>query len=172
MDWDFPENTETIEDIKNYFIEGIDTEDIIPLWHLIQKQSLLDAFITLFRGTKSDILIRLFVLSEMVSKVDPPVWPMSELRYVFGYLSETAFDTVLRRLRDGGLSVMTAKPIVILLLLWGRNYTALFRCFSRARMTRALACSRGLYMQEKLWALLGRKSWDICFIDLTNLKEK
>jgi hypothetical protein len=36
MDWDFPENTDAIKDIKNYFIEGVDTEDIILLWHLFR----------------------------------------------------------------------------------------------------------------------------------------
>lgn len=97
------ENRDRFSEIEDYFVTGLDPEDITPLWSLKQKLPLIDAFITVFHGTVMHVLIRLLVLAEMVSKVDPPVWPMSELRYVFGYLSETAFDTVLRRLRDGGL---------------------------------------------------------------------
>ncbi|HEX9867383.1 MAG TPA: hypothetical protein VGC99_02105, partial [Candidatus Tectomicrobia bacterium] len=44
---------------------GIDPEDITPLWLLHSKLPVLEAFMTLFRGSMSDSLVRLLVLGEM-----------------------------------------------------------------------------------------------------------
>ena len=41
---------------------GIDPEDITPLWLLQSKLPVLEAFMTLFRGSMSDSLVRLLVL--------------------------------------------------------------------------------------------------------------
>jgi len=94
---------ESFPDSEHCFAKDVDPEDIAPFWNLRQKAPLLNSFVTLFRGTEMEITLRLLVLSEMVSKVDPPLWGMADLRHAFGYLSETAFDTTVKRLRDGGL---------------------------------------------------------------------
>ena len=90
-------------DNENCFAAGVNPDDIAPFWNLGTKLPLLNAFITLFSGSDIYVMLRLLVLMEMVSKVDPPTWGMAELRHNFGYLSETAFETVIKRLRDGGL---------------------------------------------------------------------
>ncbi len=88
---------------ESYFAYGIDPDDISPFWNLKQKSPLLNAFAALFQGPETYTLLRLLVLAEMVSKLNHPSWAMGELRHAFSYLSEKAFETVLRRLRDGGL---------------------------------------------------------------------
>jgi hypothetical protein len=90
-------------DSENCFAAGVNPDDITPFWNLNSRLPILNAFITLFSGSDIYVVLRLLVLREMVSKVDPPTWGMSELRHNFGYLSETAFETVIKRLRDGGL---------------------------------------------------------------------
>ncbi|MGC2424198.1 MAG: hypothetical protein WA666_07605 [Nitrospirota bacterium] len=88
---------------EDCFAVGVNPDDITPFWNLNSRLPLLNAFITLFSGSDIYVVLRLLVLMEMVSKVDPPMWGMAELRHNFGYLSETAFETVTKRLRDGGL---------------------------------------------------------------------
>lgn len=96
----FPEE----EDIQDYFVQGFDADDIPSLWGLKQKSQTLNAFTTIFRGEMTGIMVRLHILSEMSSRpADTASWGLSELRHNFAYLTDTAFDTVMRRLRGGGL---------------------------------------------------------------------
>lgn len=92
------------EEIQDYFTSNFDPDDIPSLWNLKQKSSLLNAFATIFRGEPTGVLVRIHVLSEMsIRPAETPFWELSELRYQFAYLTETAFETVIRRLRGGGL---------------------------------------------------------------------
>lgn len=92
------------EEIQDYFTSNFDPDDIPSLWNLKQKSSLLNAFATIFRGEPTGVLVRLHVLSEMsIRPAETPFWELSGLRYQFAYLTDTAFETVIRRLRGGGL---------------------------------------------------------------------
>jgi hypothetical protein len=82
---------------------GIDPEDITPLWLLQSKLPVLEAFMTLFRGSMSDSLVRLLVLGEMGRRGDAPEWTFAELRQTFAYLTPAPLESALRRLRVGGL---------------------------------------------------------------------
>src|ERR687896_57841 len=82
---------------------GIDPEDITPLWLLQSKLPVLEAFMTLFRGTMSDSLVRLLVVGEMGRRGHAPEWTFAELRQTFAYLAPAPLETALRRLRSGSL---------------------------------------------------------------------
>ena len=82
---------------------GIDPEDIAPLWLLQSKLPVLEAFMTLFRGSMSDSLVRLLVLGEMGRRGQAPEWTFAELRQTFAYLTPAPLESALRRLRTGGL---------------------------------------------------------------------
>jgi hypothetical protein len=82
---------------------GVDPEDITPLWLLQSKLPVLEAFMTLFRGTMSDSLVRLLVLGEMGRRGHTPEWTFAELRQTFAYLAPAPLETALRRLRSGSL---------------------------------------------------------------------
>ena len=82
---------------------GVDPEDITPLWLLQSKLPVLEAFMTLFRGTMSDSLVRLLVLGEMGRRGHAPEWTFAELRQTFAYLAPAPLETALRRLRSGSL---------------------------------------------------------------------
>jgi 5'-deoxynucleotidase YfbR-like HD superfamily hydrolase len=82
---------------------GIDPEDVTPLWLLHSRLPVLEAFITLFRGSLSDSLVRLLVLGEMGRRGQAPAWTFAELRETFAYLAPAPLESALRRLRAGGL---------------------------------------------------------------------
>ncbi len=97
-------NSPEDDDIQEYFVPGIDVDDVTSLWNLKQRFSLLDAFTTIFRGEPTGVIVRLHVLLDMsVRPAGTTSWGLSELRHHFSYLTDTAFDTVMRRLRGGGL---------------------------------------------------------------------
>jgi hypothetical protein len=92
------------DEIQEYFVSGIDVDDVTSLWNLNQRYALLDAFTTIFRGEPTGVIVRLHVLLEMSDRpAGTTSWGLSELRHHFSYLTDTAFDTVMRRLRGGGL---------------------------------------------------------------------
>lgn len=100
-DFDLPSVDEEIQD---YFVPGLDIDEVPSLWGLKQKAPLLNAFTTLFRGEPTGVIVRLHVLSDLsIRPAETPFWELSELRHHFAYLTETAFYTVIRRLRGGGL---------------------------------------------------------------------
>jgi hypothetical protein len=82
---------------------GIDPEDIPPLWLLRSRLPILEAFLTLFRGSLSDSLVRLLILGEMGRRGQAPEWSYQELRQTFAYLAPAPLESALRRLRAGGL---------------------------------------------------------------------
>lgn len=102
---DFDNISPDDEEIQDYFTPGIDIDDITSLWNLKQRFSLLDAFTTIFRGEPTGVIVRLHVLLDMSDRpVGTTSWSLPELRHHFAYLTDTAFDTVMRRLRGGGLT--------------------------------------------------------------------
>jgi len=101
---DFHNNFPEDDEIQDYFVPGIDVDDVTSLWNLKQRFSLLDAFTTIFRGEPTGVMVRLHVLLDMsVRPAGTTSWGLSELRHNFLYLTDTAFDTVMKRLRGGGL---------------------------------------------------------------------
>ena len=55
---------------------GIDPEDIAPLWLLQSKLPVLEAFMTLFRGSMTDSLVRLWSLVRWDGVARPPNGPL------------------------------------------------------------------------------------------------
>lgn len=99
-----PEIFSDQEEIQEYFIPGFDADEVTSLWSLKQKLTLLNAFTTLFRGEPTGVMVRFHVLSEMsLRPIDIPYWSLIELRQHFAYLTDTAFETVIKRLRNGDL---------------------------------------------------------------------
>ena len=84
-------------------VPGIDPEDIAPLWLLQSKLPVLEAFMTLFRGSMTDSVVRLLILGEMGRRGQAPEWTFAELRQTFAYLTPSPLESALRRLRGGGL---------------------------------------------------------------------
>ena len=91
-------------EIQEYFNPGFDPDEVTGLWSLKQRLPLLHAFTTLFRGEPTGIVVRVHVLAEMCLRpADTPFWQVHALRQHFAYLTETAFTTVITRLREGDL---------------------------------------------------------------------
>src|SRR5262245_16912860 len=76
---------------------GIDPEDIAPLWLLQSKLPILEAFMTLFRGSMTDSLVRLLVLGEMGRRGQAPEWTFAELRQTFAYLTPSPLESEIGR---------------------------------------------------------------------------
>ncbi|MFC4160229.1 hypothetical protein [Chitinimonas lacunae] len=70
---------------------------------LLRARTLLDAFITLFRGGDEEVLARLLVLREIGRHGEVPFWTPQALQAHFVYLNPVKLDTVLKRLRENGL---------------------------------------------------------------------
>jgi hypothetical protein len=109
---------------------GIDPEDITPLWLLHSRLPVLEAFLTLFRGSLSDSLVRLLVLGEIGRRGQAPEWTYHELRQTFAYLAPAPLESALRRLRVGGLLRYDATAGVYLMTTAGlRVYGAVASLF-------------------------------------------
>lgn len=89
--------------INSYFGQGVDPDDIPSFWTLRNYLPRLCAFIGLFRGTEEDILVRLLFLMEMAARPEKADWSLNSLRHIFNYFSDTAFNTILLRLKDNGI---------------------------------------------------------------------
>ncbi|MHB1375144.1 MAG: hypothetical protein ACYCWL_14830, partial [Thauera sp.] len=89
--------------LSDFLAAGVDADEVPELAALNTARPLLDAFITLFRGTEAEVLMRLLVLREIGREADAPRWAPEALRARFTYLDAVKFETVLKRLRDNGL---------------------------------------------------------------------
>ena len=89
--------------LSDFLAPGVDADEVPELAALASARPLLDAFITLFRGTEAEVLMRLLVLREIGREADSPRWPPEALRARFTYLDPVKFETVLKRLRDNAL---------------------------------------------------------------------
>ncbi len=89
--------------LSDFLAAGVDADEVPELAALNAARPLLDAFITLFRGTEAEVLMRLLVLREIGREADVPRWSPDALRARFTYLDPVKLETVLKRLRDNAL---------------------------------------------------------------------
>ncbi|KAI5914884.1 hypothetical protein [Thauera sp. 2A1] len=87
----------------DFLAAGVDADEVPELAALDAARPLLDAFITLFRGTEAEVLMRLLVLREIGREAEAPRWSPEALRARFVYLDAVKLETVLKRLRDNTL---------------------------------------------------------------------
>ena len=90
-------------DLAEFLAPGVAADDVPELASLAAARPLLDAFITLFRGSEAEVLMRLLVLREIGRESDAPRWSPDALRARFTYLDPVKLETVLKRLRDNAL---------------------------------------------------------------------
>ena len=60
--------------LSDFLAPGVDPDEVPELAALAPARPLLDAFITLFRGTEAEVLMRLLVLREIGREADAPRW--------------------------------------------------------------------------------------------------
>lgn len=90
-------------DLADFLAPGVAADDVPELAPLAAAAPLIDAFITLFRGSEAEVLMRLLVLREIGHEADAPRWSPDALRARFTYLDPVKLETVLKRLRDNAL---------------------------------------------------------------------
>ena len=89
--------------LSDFLASGVEADEVPELAALNTARPLLDAFITLFRGTEAEVLMRLLVLREIGREADVPRWSPDALSARFTYLDPVKLETVLKRLRDNAL---------------------------------------------------------------------
>lgn len=87
----------------DFLAPGVAADDIPELLPLLGAQPLLNAFVTLFRGSDAEVMLRLLVLREISHESDAPRWSPESLRARFTYIDPVKLETVLKRLRDNSL---------------------------------------------------------------------
>ena len=90
-------------ELADFLAPGVAADDVPELAPLAAAAPLIDAFITLFRGSEAEVLMRLLVLREIGREADAPRWSPDALRARFTYLDAVKLETVLKRLRDNTL---------------------------------------------------------------------
>ena len=93
----------TDQDLADYLAPGYAVDDVPELSALAAAQPVIDTFISLFRGSEAEVLLRLLVLREVGHDVDHPRWSPDALRRRFAYLDPVKLETTLKRLRESGL---------------------------------------------------------------------
>lgn len=94
-----------MESLAPFFQPGVDPAELASVNRLSAAWPYLSVFITLFRGGDEEVLMRLLVLRELGARADAPFWSPQELAHRFSYLNAVKLDTILKRLREGGLLV-------------------------------------------------------------------
>lgn len=89
--------------LSDFLAAGVDADEVPELAALSAARPMLDAFITLFRGTEAEVMMRLLVLREIGQEAEVPRWSPEALRARFTYLDPVKLETVLKRLRDNTL---------------------------------------------------------------------
>jgi len=89
--------------LSDFLASGVEADEVPELAALSAARPMLDAFITLFRGTEAEVLMRLLVLREIGQEAEMPRWSPEALRARFAYLDPVKLETVLKRLRDNAL---------------------------------------------------------------------
>lgn len=89
--------------LTEFLAQGVEADDVPELASLASAQPILDAFITLFRGSEAEVLLRLLVLREIGREAEAPRFSPEALRARFTYLDPVKLETVLKRLRDNTL---------------------------------------------------------------------
>lgn len=90
-------------DFTDFLAPGVTADDVPELGTLAAAAPLVGAFITLFRGTEAEVMLRLLVLREIGQESESPRWSPEVLRARFTYLDDVKLETVLKRLRDNAL---------------------------------------------------------------------
>lgn len=90
-------------DLSDFLAPGVAADDVPELAPLVRARPILDAFITLFRGSEAEVLLRLLVLREIGQDADTPRFSPEALRARFTYVDAVKLETVLKRLRDNAL---------------------------------------------------------------------
>lgn len=92
-----------LDPLSDFLAPGVAADEVPELAALAAARPMLDAFITLFRGTEAEVLMRLLVLREIGREAEVPRWSPEALRARFSYLDPVKLETVLKRLRDNAL---------------------------------------------------------------------
>ncbi|WP_293761794.1 hypothetical protein [uncultured Aquitalea sp.] len=95
----------SLESLDEFFQPGIAPDSLATVGRLRQAWPYLAVFVTLFRGGDEEVLMRLLVLHELGGRAEAPQWTPQEIAQRFAYLNETKLNTILLRLREGGLLV-------------------------------------------------------------------
>ncbi|MBD5803772.1 hypothetical protein AZOA_32130 [Azoarcus sp. Aa7] len=90
-------------ELVDFLAPGVAADDVPELAPLAAARPLIDAFITLFRGSEAEVMLRLLVLREIGQEAESPRWSPDALRARFTYLDPVKLETVLKRLRDNQL---------------------------------------------------------------------
>jgi hypothetical protein len=90
-------------DLSDFLAPGVTVDDVPELAPLVRARPILDAFITLFRGSEAEVLLRLLVLREIGQDAEAPRFSPEALRARFTYVDAVKLETVLKRLRDNAL---------------------------------------------------------------------
>lgn len=90
-------------DLTAFLADGVTTDDIPELGPLMAARGIVGTFISLFRGSDAEVLLRLLVLREIGQESEAPRWTPEALRRRFAYLDPVKLETVLKRLRDHDL---------------------------------------------------------------------
>ncbi|NMG03600.1 hypothetical protein GPA21_11535, partial [Azoarcus taiwanensis] len=90
-------------DLSEFLAPGVTADDVPELAPLAAARPILDAFITLFRGSEAEVLLRLLVLREIGRESHSPRFSPEALRARFTYIDPVKLETVLKRLRDNTL---------------------------------------------------------------------
>ncbi|WP_018990183.1 hypothetical protein [Aromatoleum toluclasticum] len=90
-------------ELADFLAPGVAADDVPELAPLVAARPLIDAFITLFRGSEAEVMLRLLVLREIGQEAESPRWSPDALRARFTYLDPVKLETVLKRLRDNQL---------------------------------------------------------------------
>lgn len=90
-------------DLSGFLAPGAAVSDVPGLAPLLAARGIVDTFISLFRGSEAEVLLRLLVLREIGHEAEAPRWSPDELRRRFVYLDAVKLETALKRLREHGL---------------------------------------------------------------------
>ncbi|MBT0963757.1 hypothetical protein [Denitromonas iodatirespirans] len=93
----------TDNELADYLATGYAVDDVPELSALTAAQPVIDTFISLFRGSEAEVLLRVLVLREVGHDVEQPRWSPDALRRRFAYLDPVKLETTLKRLRESGL---------------------------------------------------------------------
>ena len=90
-------------DLAEVLAPGVSADDVPALSPLLRARDVLGSFVSLFRGSDAEVLLRLLVLREIGHQAESPRWSPDGLRQRFAYLDPVKLETVLKRLREHGL---------------------------------------------------------------------
>lgn len=87
----------------DFLAPGVEPSDIPALAPLLRAAPILDAFLTLFRGTEAEVLLRLTLLRELGSDTEHTRHAPEALRARFAWADSVKLETALKRLRENAL---------------------------------------------------------------------